>query len=307
MSAEKILEKYSYSKVDCYKQCPFKFKLKYIDGHYTSSSSIATEFGTLIHSIEEEIANSIKGNLPINYAGLKNKLILKAAELEAKYPADFKTADKSGKNYQEKVNFYLLDGIYRLEQYMKAHPTYEIVGAEIPFSFEFEDRAKFSGYIDRVIKDQVTNKYICQDIKTWAEPKDEKELATPLQFVVYTLAIKNLYGAVSEDISCSYDLPICNLVQSAGTSGYMTRGIKKIRALLDSIDAGDYTPNPSPLCHWCEFCPTNPNQEEANKNLCPYHSLWTKENKKFDVAEVWEGLDKHQIILEKYIKKQEKK
>ena len=51
-----------------------------------------------------------------------------------------------------------------------------------------------------------------------------------------------------------------------------------------------------------EYSPTNPNQDEKAKNLCPYHSLWTKDNKTFSVGAKWEGLDKHEQVLFEYIK-----
>ena len=78
------LEKFSYSKLDTYVQCPFKFKLKYVDGHYIFNSSIATEFGTLIHETEETIAKNIINNEPIDYVKLKNNIILKLSELQKK-------------------------------------------------------------------------------------------------------------------------------------------------------------------------------------------------------------------------------
>ena len=63
----KNLEKYSYSKLATYKDCPYKFKLIYIDKHFIESSSIATSFGTLIHYIEECIAKDIQNNIKIDY------------------------------------------------------------------------------------------------------------------------------------------------------------------------------------------------------------------------------------------------
>ena len=62
------LEQYSYSKLDLYAGCGFKYKLKYIDKiQFKWTDTIATEFGTCIHSIEEDIANAIKAGEPINY------------------------------------------------------------------------------------------------------------------------------------------------------------------------------------------------------------------------------------------------
>ena len=72
------MEKYSYSKLECYKGCAFKYKLKYVDKLNFFAQNIATELGTCVHSIEEDIANAIKAGETINYITLKNRLILKS-------------------------------------------------------------------------------------------------------------------------------------------------------------------------------------------------------------------------------------
>lgn len=294
-------EVFSYSKLDTYNQCGFKYKLRYVDGHYVSGSSIATEFGTAIHEIEEAIANSIKANEPINYVALKNKFMLDCVKLQAKYPQDFQTLDKSNRTYFDKMYYYLNTGIFRLEAFMKEHPTYQIVGAEVAFNFAIDEEHGFKGFIDRLLFDTATNSYIVHDIKSYAIPVESSKLATPLQFVVYTLAVQNLFGCNPEQVSCAYDLPLCSLLQSAGTKGYMDRGLKKIQKLFDSIKCKDFAPAPTPLCAWCEFSPTNPNQPAAGKNLCPYYSLWTKENKTNKVAMHWEGLEAHDEVMAEYM------
>jgi len=300
-------ENFSYSKLETYDQCSFKYKLKYVDGHYIYSANIATEFGTAIHEAEETIANSIKDGKPIDYIAIKNKLIMKLAELEHKYPEAYREElDKAFKTYKDKAYDYLEHGIYRLENFLKANPQIKVVGAEIPIKFEYKDKYVFKGFIDRLLLDTNTNKYILQDIKTWGVPKEQKELTTPLQFVIYSMALKDLYKCTTDDIKCQYDLPVCDLVQDAGTSGFIGRGMKKLDSLFDKIEKQEFEPKPSPLCHWCEFCATNPNQPEDGKNLCPYHSLWTKDRKTFEKASEWKGLAEHGIVLEAYINKNKK-
>jgi hypothetical protein len=118
------LEQYSYSKLDLYAGCGFKYKLKYIDKiQFKWTDTIATEFGTCIHSIEEDIAKAIKAGEPINYISFKNRLIMKRYELEHKYALTFGELDKSSRTYLQKTYEYLEAGIYRLETYLKEHPT----------------------------------------------------------------------------------------------------------------------------------------------------------------------------------------
>ena len=299
------MEQYSYSKFETYEGCPFKYKLRVIDKiKFAWTDTIATEFGTAIHAMEEDIAKAIKDGQTIDYVALKNRLILKRHELEYKYAEVFNDLDKSSRTYLQKTYEYLESGIYRLERFMREHPTYEVVGMEQYFSVEFDD-VKFTGYIDRVLRDTATGDIIIHDIKSWPVLKEQKDLTTPLQFVIYVLAAKKLYGVEPHQVKCYYDLPCCETYQEAGTKGFMDRGVKKLRNLIASIRNQEFEPKPSPLCHWCEYCPTNPYQPEeaVGKVYCPYHSLWTKNKASFAKAAEWQGLENHGIVVENYIKK----
>jgi len=293
---------FSYSKIECYDQCGFKYKLHYFEDDKVFATNVAVQVGSMIHDCEETIANCIKAGTPIDYVALKNKIILKTYEIEHTFPVEFYEPDKAGTYYKDKINEYLDKNIYRLENYMKAHPELEIIAAEQSFKFTFGDYT-FTGKIDRILKNKETGCYICQDIKTWPKEKEHKELTTPLQFVVYTLAMKELYGLINEQVSCSYDLPFIDTIQEAGTKGYMTRGVEKLNKLLEKIDKKDWEPNPSPLCYWCPYCPNSKNQPTAAKNRCPYYSLWTKEKASYEVANEWQGEENHDKLMENYIRK----
>ena len=87
-------EKYSYSKLACFEQCPYKYKLIYLDNHYVKNDTIATSFGTLIHHIAEEIGKSIKDKKPIDYPKLLDEFDTEIKEIEIKYAKDFYSLDK---------------------------------------------------------------------------------------------------------------------------------------------------------------------------------------------------------------------
>ena len=306
LEPEKKQEKYSYSKIDTYKNCPFHYKLKYVDGNYVPFDSIATEFGTLIHETEEAIGNAIKDKQAIDYEALKDNFIKKSIELKAKYAKAWMETDKSNRTYEQKANEYLTSGIYRLENLMKEHPEYEIIGCEVEFDFLFNGKYLFHGFIDRIFYNKDTKQFTVQDIKSYAVLLDKEKLTTPLQFVVYTLAMAEKYKASFDDISCQYDLPLCDMVQDAGTKGYVDRGIKKLEELFLGIEGKDWKPAPCPLCAWCEFSRTSEfGKDPANKqyNLCPYYSLWTKDRKMFGKENEWLGMSMHPIIMENFRRK----
>lgn len=295
--------RYSYSRLDTYDQCPFRYFLKYVEGHYSKASSIALEFGTLVHSVEEKIGNSIKDGMEIPYAELTKEFADRCVEISRKYPKDFTEKDKSGRTYEEKINYYLNEGIYRLEKFMKANPNLEIIGTEMPFAFRYHGKQMFRGFIDRVLRDRDTGEYIVQDIKTYAAPLEQEKLATPLQFVVYCLAMCEMFPTDPTCVRCQYDLPLCDVTQDAGTKGFIARGTAKLDKIFGKIYSDDWTPKPSPLCTWCDFSFNNHNAEADTKWLCPYHMNWTRAQKRFDKENEWMGMGRHRAILEAYHKR----
>ncbi len=323
---EQKVEKFSYSKLEVYNQCSYKYKLVYVDKHFINQPSIATDFGTLIHYIEETMANTIKAGKQINYRDMINilyggafieekskknnknstdnekieKIEIKGiTKLKEEYPTEYITPDKNGRTYADKVEDYIDSGICRLEDYLATNPDLEIYSAEEPFELDYRGYV-FHGFIDRIFRNKVTGEYIIEDIKTYGAPLEEKKLITPLQFVIYTKAFSE--KVKSDNIKCAYELPLCNIKQQAGTKGFVDRGMKTINKLLDAIEHKEFEPNPTPLCHWCVFSKTYPNQPEEAKNLCPYFSHWTAENRKdFSVENPWMGEENHLAILEAFI------
>lgn len=319
------VEKFSYSKLSTYEGCGFKYKLIYKEKHFVDDSSIATEFGTLIHHIEEVIAKKIINEEEIDYSALitefynintdfdewkqeDDQKILGINFLIKKYPDEFYEEDKNGLTYADKMERYVSDGIHRLENFIKNNPGIKIVGVEHPFNIKYADGVVFHGFIDRILYDTTTGDYLIEDIKTYSAPLEHKDLTTPLQFVFYVIALKELFPDATEDnVRCFYELPLCGTKQEAGTKGFLKRGNAKIEKLLAGIDAGEFNPHPTPLCHWCVFSATKPNQPEDAKNLCPYFCHWTRDNKDFSVEYEWMGEENHEAILEAFKNKETRK
>ena len=131
-----------------------------MDKNYLYRNTIATDFGSLIHETEENIATAIQAGYAINYVQLKNHFIIEARKLALKYPNEFFSRDKSGRNYQEKAYLYLDSAIYRLEKFMLTNPDLQIIGIEQKFEFDYDGVHSFNGSIDRAFLNTKTNKII---------------------------------------------------------------------------------------------------------------------------------------------------
>lgn len=310
--------KFSYSKLNTYDSCAWKYYLTYKEGHYVFTENINTFYGTLVHFIEEKIGNALKIGEKPDYEQLKKDFydinIPKTSKfdtkggvyginiLKEKFAEDFFKTNELGKSFATKAKDYAEYGIYRLEKWLTENPKFQVYGLEHFFSINFNDQI-LSGFIDRILYNKEDNMYIIEDIKTKDKPFKDEELATPLQFVIYTQALKEIINDDTATIKCVYDLPFCDLKQDAGTKGFMTRGLEKLNKIFTGIDGEDYTPSPSPLCAWCQFSPTNPTQPVEGKGLCPYYSLWTPSHKTFAVAHAWKGMSEHQKILQQELNK----
>lgn len=296
--------KFSYSRLNAYELCSFRYKLTYEDKHFFFSDTAANMFGTLVHYTEEQIGKCLKDGLPIDYEKLKNDFITlnipKANPydqkggvfgvdiIKQKFPVEFARVDDNGESFEKKTERYLKTGIYRLENYLKMNPALSIYGTEMYFEITVKGQM-ITGSLDRVYFNSETNEFIIEDIKTKDKPFKAEELMAPLQFVIYTKALSSMTGVPMDRISCTYDLPIINMKQPAGSPGYVTTGLKKLEEIVTGISAKDYPPNPSPLCAYCSFSATNAHQPEAAKHLCPYYSLWTPDKRTRGVALKYRG------------------
>lgn len=306
---EKYVEKFSYSKLNVYEQCPFKYKITYVDHNYIDLPSIAADFGTLIHYIEEYMGNEIIKNNTLNYDYIIDLLMNINDDnaqginiLKQKYPVEFYEKDKNNENYEDKLNKYINNGITRLEKYLKDNPQIKLIYTEHPFEININDFI-FKGIIDRIFYNEEEDVYIIEDIKTYNHEIKEEDLKVPLQFVLYCAALMKEFNS-DVKLQCYYDLPLLGIKQLAGTSSnFVKRGLNKINKTLGKIYTNNFDPKPSPLCHWCIFSGTYKDQPEKAKNKCAYYSLWTKEdNKNYNVAHKWEGLEMHQEIISRMLK-----
>lgn len=282
----------SYSRIDTLK-CPMQYKIKYIDGNYPNIKTLALELGSLCHKANElkyrgNDLNKIWRALENGITDGKDKLN-GLTKLKEEYAFEFEEInEKSGLTYNDKLkNFkeYFFNS--------KLEDDWEVIGTEVEFYILFNNKAVIKGFIDRVDRNIKTGDIRVIDYKTNNKPFDKKDLATPLQMYIYSLACYELYGKYP--VECIYDLIFLNQMQIGGTKGFLKRGETKLNKLLDEIiyyqeiGADKMPPKPTPLCAWCPFSQTNLSSEEFN-DKCEYYSLWTPTEKTFKVNKEWNPL-----------------
>lgn len=291
---------FSFSKLEKFDQCPYGYKLRYVDQNFSSTSSLAMEIGTIAHKCKELIAIDLIAGRKPDYDYVVDVLlngfdtdetdikstdhnvehILGVRELKQKYPFDWMEPDnKSGMDYDQKIMVFrshLKD--------MEEDPIWKPYAVELPFEFTFDNKWIIKGYIDK-IDCNAAGDFRIVDYKTSKAKFDDTKAKTSMQMIVYDMAVRSMFNKIP--VEHMFDFVFLGTTQKACSPGYFTRGEKKLREWFSKIEQcqedGNYIPKPTPLCHWCDFCSTNPNASSAYKDMCPYYSLWTPSHKTYAV------------------------
>lgn len=279
-------ERFSYTKLDTLVQCPYKFLKKYEEKLYSSKKSLALELGSIAHKGKEMVTIAlINGDKP-DYSAIKDFVyeghgdqLRGVRELKREYIFDWaKPDEKSGLTYEQKLELYFTS-LPAIANDREWRP----IACEQTFSVDIQGYC-VAGSIDRIDKN-AAGEYRIADYKTSKKLFDDAEVKTPLQMVIYDYGVLDAYKATP--IAHQYEFIFLGQIQEACSKGYFARGEKKLAKIFEQLEecrtTKIYTPKPSPLCHWCDYCSTNPNAEDQLKAECVYHSLWTPINKTFQV------------------------
>lgn len=295
---DKDLPQFSHSRLECFQNCPYQFDLKYNQLKTTSDTTIALEFGSLLHLCLEHKGLMLTQKGKVDYTYLDQLLIdggqsddgkgnefhvLGLNELRSKYGVEtWYEKDSEGHNYEDKVLAFRKVLQTEMQEDDGWIPTY----FEQPFSYVYKDKIILHGFIDR-IDTNTDGQYRVVDYKTSKKIYDEKKNATSQQFAIYNAALLLMFGAIaSENL---YRFICIDESQTALTTGWETRWLRKMDKVLDAIDQGYetklWTPKPTPLCFYCNY--GNGPSAKRFKHECEYFSLWTPTEKTFEKNKEW--------------------
>lgn len=306
---DKRLPKFSYSKMEVFKNCPMKYKIRYYENKYSEDVALHLELGTLCHYVLEQKGIMLKNDNKVNYNKLLNILykgilvsdnktnnrIMGVDELKKKYFDKWNVkSSNSDKTYDEKIEIFIkvLHNEMDDEEWQPAYFEY-------PFEFVWNDKYILHGFIDRidVMRKQnpdgtTSTEYRVIDYKTSKKVFDDSKLPTSLQFGIYALAVLNDFGKLP--ILYEYHFVFLNTAQYAMTKGYQKRLLELLNKSFEAIEncaqKNLFIPRPSPLCYWCPYCKDNP-EAGRYKDECEYHSLWTPNNATFEVNKKWNAIE----------------
>ena len=171
----------SYSQFSLWEQCPYSWKLQYVDKALPFTDNIYTLFGTSMHEVLQEYLKVMYSKSIVE----ADKMLLDE-ELEDRLKKNFMEimVRNGGEKFcsKDEMNEFYHDGLKILEFFKRKRADYfskkgyELLGIETSLDYDLPRNIKFKGFIDLIIKDNIRNRIKIIDIKTstWGWNKYQK-------------------------------------------------------------------------------------------------------------------------------------
>lgn len=248
--------KHSVSSLELFNNCPYKYYLRYILGNYSKENPEHLTVGVAVHTALEE---KVKG-VPISQITKKLK----------KEIGEFSDYEDKVKKF---IKTYLMDKNYL--------DTYEVLGVEYKFDIEIQGR-NFTGMIDLILKNILTDEIIVLDYKTSKKVHSEDKLKG-LQTLIYAHVVDIQFGKcdkvvydfvfLEKDTKQTVDIDMKKINKSLNLK------IKNIFKKMDlCFENEEFIPKPSILCGWCDFG-TKLDIDKSLKGMCDFEGVWNSDFK----------------------------
>lgn len=248
---------YSHSQLETYRNCPFKYKLQYMDRIRTKRRSIEAFMGTMVHEALERLYRDL---MMSRCPELEDIHRFYLDRWEEKYGGDvFIVREEYGPEDYRQTGMRCISDYYRRYHPFEGNAT---LGLEkrvnIPVSDEEGRLLRFSGILDRLDSPEA-GRYEIHDYKTSGSLPTRQELEGDRQLSIYQLAVEDGYpDAVDVELVWHY-LVFDRELRLRRTPEELRAVAAEAASTVREIEtASDFPARESQLCLWCELqehCP----------------------------------------------------
>ncbi len=249
---------YSHSRVSTFENCPYQYKLKYIDKSEPEiSETIELFMGKRVHEALEKLYKDKKFKKLISKATL---LKFYKDNWEKQISDDVLVVKKglTAKNYKKM-------GIKYIEDYYDKYKPFNqltILDLETQDRMTLKNGSQWHVRIDKFACDDKGNYYVC-DYKTNATMKDQEEADADRQLAMYSIWIKDKFKDVKSVKLVWYMLAFNKEAISERSEEQLNKLEEETIALIKKIEQAtkenDFPTNVTALCDYCGYksqCPS---------------------------------------------------
>jgi putative RecB family exonuclease len=272
---------YSHSKISTYEQCPFKYKLRYIEKIIPEiEKTIESHLGSVVHNTLEWIYNIV---LQDNKIPILDEVI---TYYSMKWQDEFSDEILIVKKELNEKDYFQKGIEFLVNYYQRYYPFKDgTIECEKHITIMLDENTKIQGFIDRLVHNIETGEYEIHDYKTANSLPSQEKIDEDRQLALYSIAIKEMYGNDKEVCLVWHYLAHNQKICSRRTNEQLEKLKEDTIKIIRKIESAEEFPTcKSPLCHWCEY-----------KSICP---AWN--NSSEDKKEKQEELDDYPIT-KKYI------
>jgi len=261
---------YSHSKISTFEQCPYKYKLHYIDKEKPEiENTIEAFMGSLVHKSLEKLYKDKKFHKRVSKASLikfYRDLWDKGYSEDIKIVKDGLTAD----NYKKMGEKFLSD---YYDKY-KPFDQLTILGLETQDRMTLPDGNQWHIRIDKFACDDKGNYYVI-DYKTNSKMKDQEEADSDRQLAMYSIWVKDKFKDAKSVKLVWHMLAFNKEVVSERTDEELKALQEEVINKIKEIEnAKEFPTKPNALCDYCGF-----------KHICPSFKHQVELESKKDVKE----------------------
>lgn len=261
---------YSHSKISTFENCPYKYKLHYIDKETPEiENTIEAFMGGVVHEALEDLYKRKKFKQRVSKASL---LKFYKDKWEKEFSDDIKVVKEglTAENYKKM-------GLKFLGDYYDSYAPFEqltILGLETQDRMTLPDGNSWHVRIDKFACDDKGNYYV-MDYKTDSRMKDQEEADEDRQLAMYSIWVKDKFKDCKSVKLVWHMLAFNKEVISERTDEQLKKLQDEVIETIKKIEnAKNFPTNVTALCDYCGF-----------RNICPSFKHSVELEKKESVKE----------------------
>ncbi|MBS3072240.1 PD-(D/E)XK nuclease family protein [Candidatus Pacearchaeota archaeon] len=258
---------YSHSKVSTFENCPYQYKLKYIDRvEVDMQTTIEAFMGDIVHRTLEKLYKDKKFKKLVSKATL---LKFYKDTWEKEYSEDILIVKKelNADNYK-KMGMKFVEDYYNR---MKPFDQLTILGLETQDRMTLPNGDQWHVRIDKLACDSEGNYFVC-DYKTNSRMKDQEEADSDRQLALYSAWVKDKFTDVKSVKLIWHMLAFDKDAVSERTEEQLQKLQENVVDLINQIKKAEeeknFPTNITGLCNYCVYksmCPSFKHQVEIEE------------------------------------------